>query len=362
MPFPKIDIIFKTLGSTAIKREERGTVALILEDEVPEENPIILNGINEIPDNLSEENKEQIELAFMGGVKTPKKVIAYVISKGTEQDPTNYTEAQKYLETILWDYLAVPQIKSPDVLPMATWVKGLRDNKDKGVKAVLPHCTADHEGIINLDTDDIKVGGKTYAAAEYCSRIAGIMAGCPLKMSTTFQVLPEVDDVPHMEEEDFSKLIDEGKLVLVNDGEKVKIARGVNSLVTTTKDKGEDFKKITIIDKMDMWKSDVKRTVADNYTGKYPNSYDNKCLLITSVQAYNDELALQGILDDSLPEYNKVFIDIDSQKNYLKSIGTDVEGMEEQDIKKANTKDKVFIASNPKFLDAMEDFKINVSI
>ena len=362
MGLPRIDIIFKTLGSTAIKRGERGTVALILEDIVPEKNPIIMNDINEMPDVLSKENKEQIELAFMGGVKTPKRVIAYVVSKGTELEPADYTEAQNYLETILWNYLAIPQIKDTDVLSMATWIKGLRDNKDMEVKAVLPHCTADHEGVINFDTDDIKVGDKTYTAAEYCSRIAGIVAGCPLTMSTTFQVLPEVDDVPHLTIEEFDKAIDEGKLVLMNDGEKVKIARGVNSLVTTTKDKGEDFKKIIIVDKMDMWKSDVKRTVADNYLGKYPNSYDNKCLLITAIQAYNDELELEGILDDSLTEYNRVLIDIDFQKNYLKSIGTDVDGMGEQDIKQANTKDKVFIASNPKYLDAMEDFKINVSL
>ena len=358
MGLPRIDIVFKTLGSTAIKRGERGIVALILKGTVPEKNPIVISGINEIPATLSDTNKEQIELALKGGVNAPKKVIAYVLPV----ESTEYKEAMEYLETIKWNYLAIPEIDELDVDKIATWIKRLRDNKDMGVKAVLPLSKADHEGVINFATDDIKVGDKTYKAAEYCSRIAGIAAGCPLTMSLTYQVLPEIDDVPHLTTEQFDNAINEGKLVLMHDGEKVKIARGVNSLTTTKAGKGEDFKKILIVEKMDMWKDDVKRTVADSYLGKYPNSYDNKCLLITAIQAYNDALAMEGILDSSLPEYNKVFVDIESQGNYLKSINVDIEGMGEQDIKQANTKDNVFIGSNIKFTDAMEDFKINVTM
>ena len=152
-----------------------------------------------------------------------------------------------------------------------------------GVKAVLPNCDADHEGIINFTTNDIKVGSKTYTAAEYCSRIAGLAAGCPLTMSLTYQVLPEVDDVPHLTTEQFDQAIDGGELVLMHDGEKVKIARGVNSLVTVAGNKGEEWKKILIIDKMDLWKSDVKGTIADSYLGKYPNTYDNKMLLVSAI-------------------------------------------------------------------------------
>lgn len=362
MPLPRIDIIFKTLGSTAVKRGERGIVALILEDTVPEVNPIVMSSAKDIPSNISKENKEQIELTFKGGVRAPKKVIAYIIPAGTELEPASYTEAQDYLETTIWDYLAIPQIKDIDVLPVSTWAKELRDEKDMEVKVVLPHCDADHEGVINFDTDNIEVEDEIYTASEYCARIAGLLAGTPLTMSATFQVLPEVDDVPHLTIEEFDTAIDDGKLVLMHDGEKVKIARGINSLVTISGDKGEDWKKIAIVDKMDMWKRDVKRTVADNYLGKFPNSYDNKCLLISAIQAYNDELELEGILDSSIPAYNRVGIGIEAQKNYLKSIGVDVENIGEQEIKQANTKSKVFIASNPKFLDAMEDFKISVTV
>lgn len=248
------------------------------------------------------------------------------------------------------------------------------------VKAVLPNCKADHEAVINCtaqkiitaaaDTYDSGSGydggskyGKEYTAADYCSRIAGIAAGCPLTMSITFQVLSEVTDVlPHMTVEECDEAIDNGELILINDGEKVKIARGVNSLTTISADKGEDWQKIAIVDKMDLWKRDVTRTIADNYIGKYNNTYANKRLLIAAVQAYNDSLTAEGVLDDSLPEYNNVTIDIEAQRLFLESMGVKVDDMDEQQIKEANTKSSVFITSNPKYLDAMEDMKISVAM
>lgn len=371
MGLPKIEIIFKSLAASAVRRGERGTVAMILEDTVPAENPIVMYSVDEIPDNLADNNKEQIRLAFKGGVNVPKKVVAFIVTPGTEQTPVSYTDAMKYLETIKWNYLAIPGISTSDTKDIADWIKELRDDKDMSIKVVLPKYAADHEGVLNFTTDTIKVGSKTYTAAEYCSRIAGMAAGCPLTMSLTFQVLPEVDDVPHLTTTELDTAIDNGELVLMHDGEKVKIARGVNSLTTVTQDAGngsstqkknEDWKKILIIDKMDLWKDDVKGTIADKYLGKYINTYDNKTLLVSAIQAYNDEWELEGLLEGASGKYNQVFIDVDRQKAFLRSIGEAVDEMSELEIKLANTKDKVFIATNLKFTDAMEDFVVNVEM
>lgn len=353
MGLPNIEIIFKSLATSAIQRGERGIVALILKDTVPATNPIVMTSVKDIPETLNAENKEQIELAFTGGVKTPKKVIAYVIAT----EATDYTAAQDYLETIKWDYLAVPEILEAETTTTATWIKGLRDNQDLKVKAVLPHTVADHEGIINCDTDDNKVGEETYTAAQYCARVAGILAGNPLTMSATYQVLSEVDDVPHLTKDQFDTAIDAGKLVLMHDGEKVKIARAVNSLVTLADGKSEEFKKIKIVDIMDMIHDDIKKTTADNYIGKVPNDYDHKCILITAINAYLETLENENLLDRGK---NKVELDLEAQTLYLKSKGIDVELMKEQEIKEANTGSNVFLKGNVKPLDAMEDISLNL--
>lgn len=356
MGLPSINIIFKELASTAIQRGERGIVALILKDaNVPTTNPFTVVTPTDIPSELSTTNKEQIQLALMGYIKPPKKVIVYVL----DDEATDYTTAQNYLETVRWDYVAVPSIQTGELSAFATWIKGLRDTKDKKVKAVLPNHAGDHEGIINFATDNIKTATKTYTTAEYCSRIAGMLAGTPLTISATFAPLPEVLDCDKLTKDQMDTAINQGKLILYNDGEKVKIARAVNSLITTTQDKGESFKKIKIVDAMDMIHDDIKKTAEDSFIGKYANSYDNKCLLISAIQTYFDQLELDGILDKGK---NKVDLDIASQVNYLRSQGLDVDNMTEKEIKEANTKDKVFLAAQMKILDAIEDIGLNITI
>ena len=104
---------------------------------------------------------------------------------------------------------------------------------------------------------------------------------------------------------------------------------------------------------MHMIEDDIKTTCEDSYIGKYSNSYDNKCVLITAIQAYLDQLVMDGILDADFK--NVVEIDVEQQRNYLKSIWVDMDNLKELDIKKANTRDKVFLKSQIKILDAIED-------
>ena len=61
--------------------------------------------------------------------------------------------------------------------------------------------------------------------------------------------------------------MDNGKLILINDGTKIKIARGVNSLTTTSDSKGDDFKKIKIMEAVDMIRDDIRTTFEDEFVG-----------------------------------------------------------------------------------------------
>lgn len=360
MGLPSINISFREQGITAIKRGQRGIVALILRGAKLAENPIEITTPADIPETMSQANKKQINLALMGYQRPPRKVIAYMI--GSEDD---YTEAMNYLETIRWDYLAIPEIQPEETIEVANWIKSLRDTKGIKVKGVLPNTPADHEGIINVTADEMNDNTQIYTPAEYCSRFAGLFAGTPLTIAATFAPLPELVDCKKLTKDELDEAIKGGELQLYNDGEKIKIARAVNSLVTTTQEKGDSFKKIKIVDCMDMIHDDIKKTAEDNYLGKYANSYDNKCLLISAIQGYFDQLELDGILDRGK---NRVGIDVSAQTAYLKSIGyktpdgRTVEDMEIQEIKEANTKDKVFLAANIKILDAIEDIFLPITI
>lgn len=351
---PQVTIEFKSKAATAIERGSRGIVALILKDNSVAEGVTVyeVNDITEVPAALSATNQDFIEMALIGGVKPPMRVLVAAIDDAA----ANYNAALDELETRKWDYLAIPGIAAGDTAAIATWIKALRDNKDIKVKAVLPETAGDHEGIINFATNDIKVGANTYSASQYAARIAGLLAGTPLSISATFYPLPEVDNIPRLTRDEYNTAIGAGKFVLYHDGEKVKVARAVNSLVTTTADKGEDFKKIKMVDIMDLRHDDIKKTVQDSYIGKYPNTYDNKMLLLSAVNAYDEGLVKDTLLDSSFE--NKTTIDVAAQKVYLQSIGVDTSKMTEQQIKEANTRDKVFLISNIKIVDAIEEFKL----
>ncbi len=355
MGMPKITIVFKELGITAIQRGARGIMAMILRGALPNvtaENQVTtVYTTTDIPTGISDFNKEQIELGLMGYQTTPKKILLYFLPEAE----TNYDKALKYLETARWDYLVIPTIKEEETMTIATWIKGLRTQKDIMVKAVLPNCPADTEGVVNFATETIVTKAKTFTTAEYCSRIAGVICGTPMTISCTFAPLPEVIDCDHLISDERNAAVDAGKLIIFHDGEKVKIARGVNSFITTIQNKGDSFKKIKLVDAMDMIHDDIKKTAQDSYLGKYANSYDNKCLLITAIMGYLDGLVLDGILD---PGKNSVVIDVDQQRVYLKSKGTDVTEMKDQEVKEANTGDKVFLKGNIKILDAIEDINL----
>ncbi len=197
---------------------------MILKDDTGSFDVKEYKGIDEILSaDWTATNKDYIELAFMG---TPSKVICIRI----DTTAVDYSEALQLLGFMKFNYLAIPEIESADVTSIVTWIKGKRTNDKKTYKAVLPNAsTGDDEGIINFATADIAVGAKTYTTAEYTARIAGILAGLPFTRSATYFVLPEVSSITESTTPDDD--IDAGKLILINDGEKIKIGRAVTPLL-----------------------------------------------------------------------------------------------------------------------------------
>jgi hypothetical protein len=354
MKLPNINIVFSTQAASAITRSEKGIVALIVRD-ANANGGHVLTSITQIPNTLSEENQAYIKRAFIGYVNPPRKVIVYVLPV----DAVSLTDALTYFETQTFDYLVGPtDISAAECTAIVNWIKTQRASGFTP-KAVLPNTAGDNEAIINFTTSGITDGTTTYTAAEYCSRIAGLIAGTPITIACTFAAIPEITDVDRLTKNDLDTALNSGKFVIYYDGEKVKVGRGINSLQTTTEDKGEAFKKIKIVEAVDMIRKDIKETVEDNYIGKYANSYDNKCLLITAIKGYFTGLENDGILEK---DTSVVEIDIDAQEEYLQSIGKDTTNMNEQEIKTAATGDKVFLKAKITILDAIEDIDLNITI
>lgn len=362
---PSISITFTEVAATAIKRGERGIIATILKESTVPTDPVIsCQSASDIPGTLTTANKKALALALKGYINTPKKVIAYIIPATVipegETDPVNntdYSDALDYFKTIKFDYLFIPTVatdnKTSDIV---SYVATERTN-NKLIKAILPNTVADKEGIINFTTTKLYEGDTEYTTAEACARIAGIIAGTPINISCTYATIPEMTDCTRLTKAQMDAAVNAGQLIAWFDGEKVKLGRGVNSLTTLTSEKNTQFQKIKIVDAMDMIATDIRMTAEDNYLGKYANSYDNKCLLISAIGNYFDQLIMDDVLQSATIE-----IDIDGNRSYLKGKGVDVDKMTDQEIKEANTGSYVFLKATLSILDAIEDIVLPITI
>ena len=366
---PQIIINFRTKGTTAIKRSARGIVAMILHNETKDEiHNYTIRDVSDIPDTgLTDENVDLIKKCLLG---TPLRILVYTLPNTNVDGATkNQTNVLKMLTNIKWNWLCAPTASVQEQQDLASWIKAQRSNKHKTFKAVLSGQVADHEGIVNFCTNDIKVRTDTdssgnpvyttYTALQYTARIAGILAGLALDRSATYFKLTEVESVEVYE--DIDTLIDQGELLLIDeqDGDGVKIARACNSLTTFTTDKGEEFRKIKIIEGIDLVIDDIRDTFKKYYVGKVINGYNNKMLFISAIMVYFSEIK-GNVLDADAT--NTVDIDTTWQSNYAKLHGDDPATMSVMEIRQYNTGDTLALVGDIRFVDAMENLKIDFTL
>lgn len=81
MGMPSITISFTEMAATAVQRGDRGIIAMILKETSLGliKNPIVCTSAEDVPTSLKKENQEQINLALMGYINAPKKVIASTV-------------------------------------------------------------------------------------------------------------------------------------------------------------------------------------------------------------------------------------------------------------------------------------------
>lgn len=350
---PRVTVSFTELGISAITRGDKGTVAVIVRDAA-NVLPFSITQASQTPTTLGKENQDYIKRTFLGYVTPPKKVTVYVMgADGAISGALDYMAAQ------VFDYIVGPaDCTKEEAADIASWVKSQRLNNGAKYKAVLPNHRADNYAIINFTGDAMTDGTTVWATAAYCSRIAGLLAGTPMKIAATYAPLPELSDCARLTKEESDEAVGAGELALRWDGRKVKLDRAVTSLATTSQGMLDSFKKIKIVEIMDLIRTDITATAEDEYVGKYANSYDNKMLLATAIRGY-----FLGLVQSNLvqPGYT-VDIDVDAQEQYLMARGVDTDAMSEREIREADTGSHVFLLVRCKILDAIEDIDIKVEI
>lgn len=345
MGLPSINIIFKTLASLGIQRLSRGVVAVYYKDSTATTAKVTeLRSINDIPTDATETVKTQMKLALLGGENAPSKV--YFVQAAT------FEAAKPALAKIKFDWLAVVNdvAGTADII---SWVGAQRD-AGKRIKVVVADTASDKAYVVNYTSDGVVSSYGSFDAPLYTGRIASLIAGTNPRIATTYQVLTEATEVTSYT--DINTNINNGEFVIFNDGEKIKVGRGVTSMKTVPTGSSVELKKIKILEIVDMIYNDLYSTMQDNYIGKIPNTYDNKVLIIRAIKNYFGTLEIEELLHPG----SDVGIDLVDQRAYLAAKGVNVDSLTEQELKEHDTDDQLFLQATVKPVDAIEDIKINV--
>ena len=379
MGLPTIEVIFKQLARSAIKRSERGVAAIIIRDDTLRSDAITKKVYRSSMDLISKdytaENMRIIERCFLVAVN---KVI--VISLPTEGD---FKDALKVLAQCKYNYVCTTD--PGEQQPLASYVVDYNETKKGKMKhtvaVVFDATTADSKYVINaknptvteIQTDAKGIKSNVVVPMnEYLPRLCALLANLPMNRSCTSYVLEDLADVADIETDEVStdEWIDKGYFVLIVDDDEVKIAKGVNSLTTFTSTDTEDMSHIIIVESMNLVIEDIATTFKQKYQGKYKNYLSNQKLFIDSVNAYFKELAKEEIMD---PDYtgndiagtkgNQAFIDVEAQRNAWLSVGkSEAVDWTEEKVRSMAFKTTIFLAATVKILDAIEDLKFVITM
>jgi hypothetical protein len=228
----------------------------------------------------------------------------------------DYVNALSAFETQTFNVLTLDGVSDPAIqASVAAWVTRVR-GEGKGVLAVMGGSASEdaasdavtkasarsssfnHEGIVNVGVG-ASLNGVNYSSANVAAYVAGLIAGQRLSESTTYAAAPFSDVTRRWTRSEQETAVKNGVFLLYHDGLKVKVLRGMNTLVSLRQGQSQAWQKIRTIRVMDSINADLLRTAEDSYIGKVNNTEDGRLALVTAAKQYMQTLAQVGVIEET---------------------------------------------------------------
>lgn len=359
LKLPRVSVVFDEAAQAATAPAGVGRLAIVVKDVAISKASVMT--FTSLPEALAaaawtEANKQALTFACYGA---PASVLVAAVP-----DTAELSAGYTLLEAHRFDVCTVAGLTGSDAAAFVTWAKRCWDTLDMRALFVAAGASApDHPAVVLVEVSSAAVAGVALNTPSFAllPLIASMIVGLPLWEAVTYLPLPIVSECAHVTRAEADTLIGAGKLTLIHDGAKVKIARGVTSLTTTTGEYSEAWRKIKVVRILARIENDVKRLVEDVYIGRMPNTYINKRLLVVAILDYLKTLEGAGVL---IENSSTVDIDVGKQRTYLKTLlpVADVDAMTDQAVMEADTGDQLFLLGTVHPIDAIEDVEIRFSL
>ena len=199
------------------------------------------------------------------------------------------SQAVAALEPYHFNILCAYTAEADDVAQYITAIKSWRDDMGKKCQLVVYNQTApDYEGIINVVST---VSDSGVAAHALVAWVAGAEAGCDVNESCTNMLYDgEYTVITDKTQTQLETCLTSGQLAFHNVYGDVRLLEDINSLTSTSEDKGEDFKYNQTIRVIDQIANDIAKIFNTKYLGKIPNNASGRVSLWADIVAHHRQL------------------------------------------------------------------------
>ncbi|WP_310602540.1 phage tail sheath family protein [Anaerosporobacter sp.] len=223
---------------------------------------------------------------------------AISLSGGTNGtvDGTAEQDALAALEAYSFNILACLSTTSSVKSLYVEYTKRLRDEMGVKFQLVVYNQAANYEGVISVKN---MVTDQDAEASSLVYWVAGAEADSAINKSCTNKTYDgEYTVYSNYKQSELEAAITGGELAFHKVGDEVRVLDDINSLVSVTEEKGEDFKSNQTIRVLDQVGNDIALLFNNKYLGKIQNNKAGRVSFWSDIVAYDKELEkLQAIED-----------------------------------------------------------------
>lgn len=215
-------------------------------------------------------------------------------TNGAELTGASYQAALDKLESYNFNALVCPSKEADVTALFVAFTKRLRDQVGVKFQTVVYKTPADYEGIISVEN---AVSGADEYAAVYWT--AGAEGGCAVNKSNTNKVYNgELDIVCSHTQPELEAGIAAGKFMFHKVEDEIRVLTDINTFVSFTEEKGEDFSSNQVIRVIDQCGNDTARIFNNKYLGNIQNDASGRVSFWGDIDTHRKQMQTIRAIED----------------------------------------------------------------
>ena len=229
------------------------------------------------------------------------------LTGGTDGEGRTGANYQKFLEKIekySFHTLGCNSAEQEIIDLFIAFTKRMRDEQGVKFQTVVYRAeNADYEGIISVENKLLNVDESLFGEFSLVYWVTGASAGCAVNKSNVNKVYDgEYEIDTNYTQRQLEDGVKKGKFLFHKVGEEVRVLDDINTFVSVTVDKNEDFQSNQVIRVLDQIGNDIAVLFNTKYLGKVQNNNAGRIAFWNDLVTYNNELQRLQAITDFEPE------------------------------------------------------------